>query len=187
MMKYVLCCMTAATLGPLTLHGQATSTASRRFDLQAGGEFVYGSSDYYPQKFKGAGVYATLDFTKHLGAEIDFRQADSPVDAGYERTYEAGVRYHRNYGRFVPYVKGMYGRGVFNFIYDNQVIANLAYNEAVIGAGTDYRLLPWLNLRADYEYQRWFKFSSTGLSPQMVSVGVAYHFPGGLQKGRRFR
>lgn len=168
-------------------HGQATTTASRQFDLQIGGQGVYAKSDYYPQAFRGAGGYATLDFTTHFGVEIDFRQANSQSDAAYERTYEIGARYHRAYGRFSPYLKALYGRGVFNFINSGVVVANLAYNEFVFGGGTDFAVLRWLNLRADYEYQSWLSFQPNNLTPQLISVGVAYHFPGGLAKGRRFR
>jgi hypothetical protein len=184
--------------GSAALYGQATSTASRRFDLQAGGGFTIVKSDYYPQAFKGGAVYATLDFTYHFGAEIDFRQADASQDPTYERTYEIGGRYHREYGRFEPYAKGLYGRGVFNFVDDtydpvtgkmtsSKVVANLAYNEFAVGGGTDFHVLPWLNVRADYEYQIWHSFPPHGLSPQVLTFGVAYHFPGGLKKGRRFK
>ncbi len=169
------------------LHGQATSTASRRFDVQAGGQFVYAKSDYYPQAFLGYGGYATVDFTPHFGGEIDYRQVNSRVDSAYERTYEVGGRYHRRYGRFSPYAKALYGRGVFNFINSGVVVANLAYNEFVFGGGVDYELLSRVNLRADYEFQHWMSFQPNGLTPQLISIGVAYHFPGELAKGRRFR
>lgn len=168
--------------------GQAAATASKRYDLQVGAEFVLNHSDYQNTNlFKGFGAYSTLDFTSHFGAEIDFHQADSSQTPQYERTYEIGGRYHRSYGRFYPYVKVLYGRGVFNFTYNGAVVANLAYNESVLGAGTDIDLLPWLKLRADYEYQTWFGFPPQGLSPMLFSVGVAYHFPTELKKGRRFK
>lgn len=67
------------------------------------------------------------------------------------------------------------------------VVANLAYNEYVIGGGVDFALLSRINLRADYEYQTWLSFPSNRLTPQLVSIGVAYHFPGELEKGNRFR
>jgi opacity protein-like surface antigen len=183
-------------LGCTQLFGQATSTASRRFDLQVGGDFVYANSDYYPQKFKGAGVYATLDFSHRFGAEIDFREVKAPQDPTYEKTYEIGGRYHREYGRFEPYAKALYGRGVFNYVFDvtdkngvitnSTVIANLAYNEFAFGGGVDYHLLRRVNLRADYEYQMWHSFPPNGLSPQVFSFGVAYRFPGGLVRGNHF-
>ena len=164
--------------------GQATTTASRRFDLQAGAGFVYDNSDYDPKNLTGFAFYTTLDFKSHLGAEFVIHQANSSTgDNLYERSYEIGPRYFRHYGRFSPYVKGMYGRGVFNF--PNNV-ANLAYNMFAFGGGTDYRVLPYLNIRADYEYQDWLSFPPTGLTPQVITIGIAYHFPGDLKKGRHF-
>jgi hypothetical protein len=77
----------------------------------------------------------------------------------------------------------MYGRGVFNF--PNNV-ANLAYNMFAIGGGTDFSVLPYLNVRADYEYQFWHSFPPQGLNPQVITIGVAYHFPGNLRQGRHF-
>ncbi len=75
----------------------------------------------------------------------------------------------------------MYGRGVFNFppyFPGGPSAANLAYNMAVIGGGTDYKLKPYLNLRADFEYQKWFSSLNlpNGLTPYLGSIGVAYHF-----------
>jgi len=184
----LLCSVLGSGLGSAAMHGQASSTASKLFDVQAGGDFVLDRSDYGSQ-FKGGGVYATLDFTNHFGAEVDFHQANASGIGLYERTYEAGGRYHRDYGRFEPYAKFLYLRGKFNFVdgYTGAVLANLAYNGFALGGGTDFHVKPWLNLRADYEYQDWFHFEPRGLTPMLVSFGVAYHVPGGLQKGRRFR
>ncbi len=166
------------------LDGQAVSTASRRADLQVGVGFTDGNSDYSPDHYKGVAAYATLDFTSHLGAEFVVHQVYSPDhDSAYERTYELGGRYFRTYGRFIPYVKAMYGRGVFNF---PQNVANLAYNLFTGGGGIDVKVLPYLNVRADYEYQTWLSFPPNGLTPQIVTVGVAYHFPGGLKRGKHY-
>ncbi len=171
------------------LHAQAVPTASRRFDLQAGVGFVVDQTDYEPQKFKGFALYATLDLTNHWGGELVFHQANSGNGDGvYERTYELGPRYVRHYGRFSPYVKGMYGRGVFNFpIYPGSTQhPNLAYNLFAGGGGVDVRVLRFLNARIDYEYQDWRSFPPTGLNPQVITFGVAYHFPGDLTQGRHF-
>jgi hypothetical protein len=171
-----------------SVQGQATPTASKLFDFQVGGGFVLDDGDYGTKLYRGGGVYSTLDFRPHFGAEIDFRQANYPTDSMYERTYEIGVRYHRTYGPLSPYAKVLYGRGVFNFVYGNNVVvANLAFNEIAFGGGADFAVLPWLNVRGDYEYQMWHSFPPNGLTPQAITIGVAYHFPGGLQKGKRFR
>ncbi len=167
------------------LSGQATTTASRRADLQLGAGFVIDKSDYEePKACKGAAFYTTLDLTNHLGGEFVIHQASSQTgDNIYERTYEIGPRYFRTYGRFSPYVKAMYGRGVFNFPAN---VANLAYNIFAVGVGTDYRVLSYLNVRFDYEYQDWSSFPPTGLTPQLYTFGVAYHFPGHLRRGEHY-
>ena len=142
------------------------------------------NSDYDRSKLKGGAVYATLDFSSHFGGEFVIHQANSGNgDQIYERTYELGGRYFRDYGRFKPYVKAMYGRGVFNFLNSS---ANLAYNEFAGGGGVDVSLRPYLNLRAHYEYQNWRSFPPNGLDPQAITIGVAYHFPGALQRGRHY-
>jgi opacity protein-like surface antigen len=167
--------------------GQASATATRTLDLQVGGGFNLANSDFETNNmFRGGTIYASADFRHHLGAEIDFHQANSPTDSVYERTYEIGASYHREYGRFVPYGKVMYGRGVFNFPTFGTIQANLAFNEFSFGGGVDFHLLRFLNLRGDYEYQDWHSFKPNGLTPQVLTIGVAYHFPGGLGKGHRF-
>lgn len=166
------------------LYGQAEPTASRAGDLQIGALFNVGNSDYRPDNFKGYGFYASYDLFYHLGIEGDFHQINdpNPVDGVYERTYEIGPRYVLHYRRrFAPYAKGMYGRGVFNYppvFGDPKVgpIANLAYNIFAVGVGVDYHVLPGINIRAEYEYQRWLNFPPNGLSPKIFSIGAAYRF-----------
>ena len=191
MLKYLVPALCVCFAGVSTIQGQALPTASRRADLQVGVGYVYDKSNYNatnlsgdPVNLKGFAIYTTLDVRSHLGAEFVFHQASSGIgDQVYQRTYEIGPRYFRTYGRFEPYVKLMYGRGVFNFPYGN---ANLAYNIFVGGAGTDVRILPFLNLRADYEYQSWRNFPAVSLTPQLFTLGVAYHFPGDLKRGRHW-
>jgi opacity protein-like surface antigen len=165
------------------LHAQALPTASAGGDLQIGALFVYGNSDYRPQNFKGYGFYTTFDFRYHVGIEGEFHQLNDPntTENIYERTYEIGPRYVLRHGRYNPYAKLMYGRGVFNYppvFGDTKTgpAANLAYNLGAIGAGLDYRVVPGMNVRADYEYQRWLSFPPNGLSPWIFSIGAAYRF-----------
>jgi hypothetical protein len=164
------------------LHAQAVPTASAAGLLQVGGMFNLADSDYIPQKIKGGGFYATFDFKYHFGIEGEFHQLnDSQPSAIYERTYEIGPRYVRRYGRLAPYAKGMYGRGVFNYppVFGDPhggAAANLAYNLAAVGVGADYRLLRFMNVRGEYEFQRWFSFPPNGLTPGILSIGVAYQF-----------
>jgi opacity protein-like surface antigen len=169
-------------LHPL-LHAQAIPTASEAGDLQIGGTFALANSDYAPDYFKGFGFYSTFDFRHHLGVEAEFHQLNdlSGSQNIYERTYEVGPRYVVHYRRFQPYVKVMYGRGVFNYpaVFvgpDGDVGANLAYNLIAAGTGVDYHLNRSINLRVNYEYQRWLSFPTNGLTPEVFEFGLAYHF-----------
>ena len=178
----VLVCLLSFT--GARLHAQAIPTASDEGQLQIGAMFNYGPSDYRPQNFKGYGFYTTFDFRYHIGIEGEFHQLNDPDSAEniYERTYEIGPRYVLHYGKFHPYGKILYGRGVFN--YPNLVdqsgnlipTANIAYNILAGGLGVDYRVVPAMNVRVDYEFQQWLNFPPNGLSPKLLGIGVAYHF-----------
>jgi hypothetical protein len=171
--KRVLICI--GLLGATSLlHAQASPTASRWGDLQVGGGYSFANSDYSPEHYKGFTVYSDFDFTRHWGVEAEFRFVKSPSPANeYEKTYEIGGRYFRTYGRFNPYAKLLVGRGVFNFPNDS---ANLAYNMLAAGAGLDYRVKSYLNVRGDFEYQHWSGFMNDSLAPTVATIGVAYHF-----------
>jgi opacity protein-like surface antigen len=178
---FTLICLIGLTAA--RLNGQAAPTASRVGDLQIGVMFNLANTDYRPNYFKGYGFYATYDFRYHVGIEGEFHQINDPdaTEGIYERTYEIGPRYVLHYGRFAPYAKVMYGRGVFNYppvFGDPKIgpIANLAYNIFAIGGGVDYHVLPGLNVRAEYEYQQWLSFPPNGLTPKIFSVGAAYRF-----------
>jgi opacity protein-like surface antigen len=154
----------------------ALPTASRAGDLQIGGGVALGSSNYnfISSRLVGGVAYTTFDIRPHLGAEFSFRQNKSTTDSTvYERTYEIGPRIYVLKGRFEPYAKALYGRGVYNF---SNNVANIAYNIYTLGGGADYRVTRSLNVRVDYEYQTWPGFPLATLHPSVITLGVAYHF-----------
>lgn len=162
--------------------GQVAPSASKAADLQLGASFDLASPDYGPNLLRGFGFYGTLS-RNHWGIEADFRQMNDPNSriGIYERNYEVGPRYSFTFDRIRPYVKFMVGRGVFNFPPDPVhpelgASANLAYTFWAGGFGADYRLRPTINVRFDYEYQNWPHFPVNGLTPQVATFGVAYHF-----------
>jgi len=164
-------------------HGQAKYTATRAGDLQLGAGYTNASSDYVTNRISGYMGYLTFDFSEHFGFEFDFHQAKDPNSDVYERTYEWGGRYVRHYhnDRYRPYVRAMYGRGVFNFPSN---AANLAYNMIVGAGGLDIQVHPRINVRAEFEYQDWLSGPgiTNGLTPTLINIGVAYHFPPGKPK-----
>lgn len=137
-------------------------------------------------RWSGFGVYVDLDLARHWGIEGNLHRLSGPDPVLYEHTYEVGGRYlYPIRERFVPYGRVMVGRGVFNFAEIDPAtgrsveIANLGFNMQSYGGGADVRLLPRLNVRLlDYEFQHWNGFPPNRLRPQVISFGVAYHFPG---------
>jgi hypothetical protein len=154
---------------------QSRPTAARSGDLQVGGGFSSANSDYASSRIKGIAFYSSFDFKNHFGVEVDFHQLNQSGNQLYERTYEAGGRYVRHYGRVTPYAKALYGRGVLNFPYS---VANVAYNMLVGGGGADITVHKHINVRLDAEYQRWFSGPdlANGLTPLVLTGGVAYRF-----------
>lgn len=173
------------------LFAQAKATATRPLSLQIGAGFSNADSGYryISNRINGATLYVDLDLSPHLGVEGEFHYLKDGHTGAYEKTYEIGPRYSLTYNRFSPYVKAMYGRGVFNFTPDSSppdyiIVANIAYNLFAVGGGVDYHLLPHVNLRGEYEYQHWLGFPDfpsyidvpKGLNPSILTIGAAYHF-----------
>ncbi len=77
----------------------------------------------------------------------------------------------------------MYGRGVFNFppLADG-FRPNLGYNLMAVGVGADYKVRPYLVVRADWEYQRWFGFQNSSLSPKHPHYRRRIPIPGAQQR-----
>src|SRR5260370_855342 len=157
------------------LHAQFEPTATKVLDLTVGGSFATANSDY-ADRYNGGAAYINFDFLPHIGVEGEFHFVKDSSGL-YEKTYEVGGRYFRTYGKFVPYGKVMYGRGVFNFpALADGFRPNLAYNLVAGGIGVDYKVQRYLYVRADWEYQDWFSFQNSSLSPSILTIGAAYHF-----------
>jgi hypothetical protein len=162
--------------GASALYSQALPTASRTGDVQIGAGYSIARPDYVQQTFPGFAAYADFDFRPHIGVEGEFHQVYSTNgDQSYERTYAIGGRYFRTYGALVPYVKAMVGRGDFNYPFGQ---TELGYNLFAAGVGADLKLGPWLRVRGEYEFQKWSSFPNGGFTPQIVTIGAAYHFAG---------
>jgi hypothetical protein len=171
----------ACVLGLTTWsNAQAVPTASRSTSLQVGGGVTYARPDYGPKGIGGLSVYGDYDFTRHLGVEgdIHFLNIITPTDIS-EDTYLVGPRYRFHYHRFTPYAKALFGVGRFGYQTPSQYITAASYTFGVLsfGGGVDLRATQHFNVRAfDFEYQDWPGFKNKGLSPIVMTVGVAYSF-----------
>jgi hypothetical protein len=161
-------------------HAQAGPTASRSASLQIGGAVTYARPDYAQKGIGGLSIYGDYDFTRHLGVEGDMHFVDimTPSDIS-ENTYLLGPRYRFHYNRFTPYAKALFGLGRFGYQAGTYGPKTSTYTYGVMsfGGGVDLRATKHLNVRAfDFEYQTWPGYRNSGLSPIVMSVGVAYSF-----------
>lgn len=161
------------------LFSQATPTASRAADVQVGIAYSIARPGYIRGTLPGIAAYADLDLRPHLGAEAEFHQVSDSSSGMAERTYELGARYRRTCGPLVPYAKGMFGLGQFQYPHGEPT---RDYWLLAAAGGADLKLTERIHLRGEYEYQRWAGFIDGGLHPQIVTFGIAYHFPGTLRR-----
>ncbi len=125
-------------------------------------------------KIAGGTAFVDADTLRHFGAEGEFRmlkyhlKAHQNVDEN-AKTYLAGPRYYRTYGRFQPYAKVLAGIGQFNYPYNYAKETDLV---VAGGGGVDYHLTNRIRWRvADFEYQLWPQFTFGRMSSYGVSTG----------------
>lgn len=167
---------------PSALHAQATAAATRGGIAQVGAAYTLSNEDEYPGKYlQGMTFYGTFDLNSHIGIEGNVHLVSlfkSYFDYK-ENSYDAGVRYVLNYRRFHPYGKGLVGFGHATAPSPGQIVGGSTpgtYFLFALGGGLDYSLTNKVNVRADFEYQRWPSFPPHGLTPPLFSVGAAYRF-----------
>jgi hypothetical protein len=164
--------VTACLWMPCALRAQVLPSAmAGGFRLSAGGT-ASGSYIQYGERNLG-GVSAFVDAETHhrLGIEGEGRWLEfNQVENVHVETYSAGLRYHMNFARFQPYVKGLIGIGDFNFPFS---YAHGRYLVVTGGGGLDYRLTNRIHVRVpDVEYQDWPQFTFGAMSSVSVSAGV---------------
>lgn len=169
---------------------QAAYTASRAGELQFGGSFGLGRSNYLPVDVQsnaaplsdlsrtvnllGGGAYGSFDMKRYVGAGLDFRRLNARGDSSAQTSIEASFRYTLFRGfRFAPYLQAGFGHGWYRY---PQGAGTLGHNLYGLGGGLDYHLSRSLNLRGAYEYQSWIGVPIRNPQPQTLSVGIAYRF-----------
>jgi hypothetical protein len=160
-------------------YGQALPTADRLLSLQLGAEVSLGSPDYGTKDIEGISIYGDLDYGAHWGLDGEIRDLtiSTPEDIGQSSAL-LSVRYKFNYGKFHPHVRA--GAGIGYFDYDKGFFPadlSIRYGIYAIGGGLDYSFSHKIHFRLiDFEYQDWRHFSSSALTPTVISIGAAYNF-----------
>jgi hypothetical protein len=164
--------LTACLGAPALAHAQVLPSAmAGGFRLSAGGT----ASGYYMQygerDLVGLSGFVDAETHRPIGIEAEGRWLEfNQVENVHVETYSVGLRYHQNFGRFQPYVKGLVGFGDFNFPFN---YAHGRYLVVTGGGGLEYRWTNRIRIRvADVEYQDWPQFTYGAMSSVGVSTGL---------------
>jgi hypothetical protein len=172
----------AACLEPASAaHAQAAPSADRGgLAFSAGGTASGYYLGYGEQKLLGVSAFVDIDGRQHLGVEGEARWLIfHQTNEEQATTYTIGPRYSMYYGRFQPYVKGLFGVGQFTFPY------SLAHDNCLViapGGGVDFRLTRRIRWRAvDFEYQLWPHFEYQNVPQPVYGQMSSYGLSTGLR------
>lgn len=183
-MKLCSCLLALGLLtAGLAAHGQALPTATRGGVLEVGVGYSFGRTDIFTDTVTGGTVFASFDLNDHLGVQADAHLMifSTPNDF-VEDTYLLGPRYTWHLNRFSPYVKVEGGIGTTS---TNQpagakppFVVNTpgTYFALGFGGGVDVPVYEHVFAHGEFERQDWPGFPPNGLTPTILTVGVAYRF-----------
>jgi hypothetical protein len=159
-------------------HAQSLPTAEATASLWIGLGLTYANPDYGQKSIEGVSGFADFDLGQHFGVEAEIHAIAfvTPLDLA-ENSSMIGPRFMLRRGRSSLYGKALAGYGdlVIQERQDNAGRADGFYFAYAIGAGLDVRVTNRISVRAfDIESQRWPSYGN-GLSPTVVTIGVAYH------------
>jgi hypothetical protein len=164
----------SALLSSTSSHAQALPAALQGPHLVGGGFFSAFSPDYGPNHLFGLGGFIDLNLHGHLGAEGEMRFLRfNQVDDVHMDNYNIGVRYRYRIRRWEPYGKFLVGNGQFTYPFN---YGHGGYLLISPGVGLDIHYHRFVIRAVDYEYQHWFGFQGSSLSPDGLSSGIAYRF-----------
>ncbi len=156
--------------GPL--HAQVVAAGRGGAHLVVGGFFSEFQPDYGPNHLLGIGGYVDFNLRGHLGVEGEMRflRFNQTYDV-HEDNYNLGPRYRWRFHRWEPYGKVMIGNGQFNFPFS---YGHGGYLLVAPGGGLDIHFHRFTIRAVDYEYQHWYNFQNSSLTPNGFSSGIAY-------------
>lgn len=156
------------------LHAQAVAAGRGGAHLVGGGFFSDFSPDYGTNRLWGLGGFLDLNLRNHIGVEGEMRFLRfEQTYSVHQDNYNIGPRYRWRFRRYEPYGKFMIGNGQMNFPFS---YAHGGYLLIAPGGGLDIHFHRFTVRAVDYEYQHWFNFQNSSLSPDGFSSGIAYRF-----------
>jgi hypothetical protein len=185
--RHVTILASLVMLGSGVASTQALPTATQRVNLAA---FVAGSGlDAGFAGTKNLDITAGFDFNffpimrVDPALEVRGTGALSKGSTGSLREALVGPRLVRHFGRSVPYIDFLVGRGKIQylnggFVHDETLFISSITTVYSAGSGIDIALNHQVSIRTDCQYQSWSSpvVPSRSIHPKVVSIGVVYSF-----------
>jgi len=180
-----LVCAGAAVCLASVVHAQAPTAASGHSrSIMVGVGYSTGQPDYHSlRRVAGASAWGIYDLTTHFSVEADAHLSiiSTPDDFNIS-SYMAGIRYYYPIKRYSPYAKVTGGLGYAKFVAPaSNYPPGLYYNQDLgaffalgFGGGVDVMLSKKWAVRGEYEMQKWSAVPDHGITPNLLTVGVAY-------------
>lgn len=139
--------------------------------VKIGGGYSMYHIDYGKRTLGGYQFWVDANPYWRYGIEAEMRRLRHNTDLNtYADTYLIGPRVVLLPGRFQPYVKGLVGKGKFNFPYN---YAHGSYFVVAGGAGVDVHIASHVQWRVvDVQYQNWPQFTFGPMKSMGVSTGI---------------
>ena len=157
---------------PFTIGGGASNfnvdwNKSRMYGITA---WVQWRPGMLPRLMNGLGIDIEgrdINYGRHSTVPSNFRQ--DTITSGPIYTWH-------HFRNFQPYGKFLAGIGSIDFRLNYPYYTHDTFTVYAPGGGIQYRLLPHLWVRADYEYQKWPGFLQKTIDPQGFTLGASYDF-----------
>jgi opacity protein-like surface antigen len=167
---------------PQSLNAQATPAAFKQGEISIYGAYSRVSTDYGAQKDNGAifGAEYTHFMNWFLTPSLELRGKVVTGPNVNQRTWGGGVRGGHRFRHFYPYMDFLVSAGTIQFNHpfidfrgkpyssDNSIVYSA-------GGGVDYDVSRHFAARFDYQFEHWNLGSVQSLTPEALSIGVAYH------------
>lgn len=161
----------------IAAHAQARASGCKTFGAQIGVAATVARPDFDIKYMAGISAFGDFQYKAHLGLEAEYHYLNlyTPLNIA-ENTVLFGPTYRFNVGRMHPYIKVLAGVATWKQLQSSQYATTTSryYGTTAIGAGAYYNVSRHIAVRAELEHQDWFTYSPYSLTPDLLTVGVAY-------------
>jgi len=180
-------CLGISLAATAAASAQAMSVAQRGAEIAPFAQTTLLQPDWGPTA--NLGYTAGLDYTRFIRSivqpSLELRVTSANGSTVSEHTYSGGLKLQTTIHRIHPYGVFLVGAGVIDFTHptmsSNGPYASDDSKVYSVGGGAQFDVLSQWQLRLEFTQQHW-NIEPQILTPQTLSVGVAYRIP--FRKGQ---